>query len=220
MYYFARIISKGDEMGFVFLTVERMGYQICPECGQSLLDTLKDSRYHEVKDLSAFSTQLLFVNMELQDMIYSYYYIRSTRMTLKYSNNVIDMQKYFESNSRRTKMRTQLDNNISNSSHETEQNHPVNYRPLVNELESINSIGADPIECSRCKQMIEGDNIIYTLGHSMKTANEAWEAHEKLFGDPTFTTFCKHCIDDAADEVKVEALRIHSCKSPLEISRK
>ncbi|HQO04405.1 MAG TPA: hypothetical protein PLI62_19285 [Spirochaetota bacterium] len=139
---------------------------------------------------------------------------------MKTKSKIINFSDYLKSTSRRKTMEKGLDIHISNSSHETEQNYPVYYRPLINEYGSINSIDIDPIECSRCGKMIEGDDIIYNLGYSMKTADEAWEAHEKLFGDPAFTSFCKHCIDDAADEVKIEALRIHSCMSPLEISHK
>ena len=38
----------------IFLTIGRIGYPICPRCGQSFMDAPKDSRYQEVEDLSVF----------------------------------------------------------------------------------------------------------------------------------------------------------------------
>ena len=38
----------------IFLTVEREGLPICPDCMQMYIDAPKDNRFQEVEDLSVF----------------------------------------------------------------------------------------------------------------------------------------------------------------------
>lgn len=44
-------VIRGQE---IILTIERYGYPICPQCGQSYIEAPKDSRFQEVEDLSVF----------------------------------------------------------------------------------------------------------------------------------------------------------------------
>src|SRR4030042_1639449 len=50
--YFVKEININADK--IFLTVERQGNTVCPQCGQECLEAPKDNRVQVVEDLSAF----------------------------------------------------------------------------------------------------------------------------------------------------------------------
>ena len=112
-------------------------------------------------------------------------------------------------------MRKELIKHMNNELLEAERDNRVYFRPLINGGDTVSASGCGPQECAKCGKTIKENDDIYSMGFTQKTAEESWDAHERLFGSPPESSFCKNCIDSAADQVKIEAQLIHACNTGI-----